>query len=50
MFCYCITFEFVLAMPQPCPVHTAMEWMFHINCPTGCHHHHPQHPNRSLWL
>ena len=28
MFCYCTGFGFVPAMPQRCPVLTAMEWMF----------------------
>ena len=33
MFRYCIGFGFVPAMPQPCPVLTAMEWMFHQQLP-----------------
>ena len=33
MFCYCISFGFVLAMPQPCPVLTAMKWMFQQQLP-----------------
>ena len=33
MVCPCIRFEFVLAMPQPCPVLTAMEWIFQQQLP-----------------
>ena len=33
MFCYCIGFGFLPAMPQRCPVLTSMEWMFQQQLP-----------------